>query len=43
MTVTEDNALRLSLVERGLRQAKRYSWDEYAKKLWCLYEEVLSD
>jgi len=38
--VLEDAALRRSLVEKGLAQARRFTWQEAARSLRAVYEKV---
>ena len=40
--VVTSEDLRKELIEKGLRQVKKYSWSEAAKKTLEVYEEVLA-
>ncbi len=39
--LTKDAELRQSLVEKGLEQCKKFSWEETAQKLWMSVEKSL--
>ncbi len=39
--ILEDSELRESLVERGLRRASEFSWDEVARQTIAFYREIL--
>lgn len=39
--MSTDSELRRTLIERGLEQSKKYSWDASAKGLWNSIEQVL--
>lgn len=41
--VLSDSKLRSTLIERGRRQAKKYSWQQTAKQTLAAYEKVLGD
>jgi glycosyltransferase involved in cell wall biosynthesis len=38
--IRSDAALRASLRERGLRQAKRFTWEATARQTYAIYQEV---
>jgi glycosyltransferase involved in cell wall biosynthesis len=38
-----DEVLRSALVERGLRAAERFSWDEAALRTWRVFREVIEE
>jgi hypothetical protein len=33
--------LRRELIERGLRRAAGFTWEESVRKTWAVYEELL--
>jgi len=37
-----DPGLRTSLVERGYKQAKKFSWEETARQTLAVYEEAVN-
>ena len=39
--LTEDETLRDELIERGLRRAAGFTWEESVRKTWAVYEELL--
>lgn len=38
--VLTDSERRKTLVDAGLRQAARYTWDETARRTWAVYEKI---
>lgn len=41
-TLLSDRTLRANVVERGLRRARLFSWDETARRTWDVYRKVAS-
>lgn len=41
--VANDSTLRHSLIEKGLKRAKSFDWDESAKKFWTIIERTIQD
>lgn len=39
--LTVDDQLRRELIERGLRRAVGFTWEESVRKTWAVYEELL--
>lgn len=37
-----DEKLRSTLIAKGLKQAKKYSWRKMAQRTWQIYQDVLS-
>jgi glycosyltransferase involved in cell wall biosynthesis len=41
--VANDSSLRQSLIEKGLKRAQSFDWDESAKKFWTIIERTIQD
>jgi glycosyltransferase involved in cell wall biosynthesis len=41
--VANDSGLRQSLIEKGLKRAQSFDWDESAKKFWTIIERTIQD
>ena len=42
-SLLEDRALQARLVEKGLIQANKFSWDDTAARLWAAIEKTASN
>jgi glycosyltransferase involved in cell wall biosynthesis len=43
LSIAQDNALRLGLIEKGRIQREKFSWDKTAEKLWNSFEKMISE
>lgn len=43
VTLASDEALRLNMIAAGLENAKRFSWDQAARRVLSIYETVYSE
>ena len=41
--VVENELLREKMIEKGLKQSEKFSWDQSAERLWDAIEKVLKD